>query len=85
VRVGAGTDPGCADLVVDAGAADETGRLSISLPYGSWEFSSDGQTQFLPEPLQPAPDRFVVTFTLDETEPEDEPEDEARPASETAP
>jgi len=80
-----GTDPECADLVVDAGAADETGRLSISLPYGSWEFSSDGQTQLLPEPLQPAPDRFVVTFTLDEPEPEDEPEDESQPGSEPLP
>lgn len=80
-----GTDPECADLVLDAGAADDTGRLSISLPYGSWEFVSDGQTQVLPEPLQPAPDRFAVIFTLDEPEPEPEPDPESDPDPEATP
>jgi type II secretion system protein I len=63
-----GADPDCAGLVLDAGVADEEGRVDVLVPYGPWEFIADGQVRTPEGPLVPSPDRLVVAFEFEAPE-----------------
>jgi prepilin-type N-terminal cleavage/methylation domain-containing protein len=56
----------CNGFTVDVGTADDSGVLDFTLPYGTWEFRSEGQVR-RPAALVPSPDRTVVTFDLQPT------------------
>ena len=64
-----GPDAACAVTSIDLGPSNDRGIVRVTLPYGDWTFSADGQTQVLGSPLAPlgdgtAPPTVTVSFTL---------------------
>ena len=78
-----GEDPECTGLILDAGIADDDGRVNALVPFGSWEFAAGDQVQSLEGPLGSTPNPVDLVFEF--ADPEAEPDQPGTEPQQQAP